>query len=99
MPRSIATDHRYAGIAGVNNLMHDFNNQSSVILLILVVKVVHKAMVLPNIKQYLYDIPKGSKLEVLCRLIDYYNPKRSMIFCNTKKMQVPENIKLGSTLI
>ncbi|MCL2576195.1 MAG: DEAD/DEAH box helicase [Defluviitaleaceae bacterium] len=52
----------------------------------LIVKVSQKAMVLPNIKQYLYDIPRGTKFDVLCRLIDYYNPKRSMIFCNTKKM-------------
>jgi ATP-dependent RNA helicase DeaD len=52
----------------------------------IVVKVSQKALVLPNIKQLLYDIPRGTKLEVLCRLIDYYNPKRSMIFCNTKKM-------------
>ncbi|MCL2350601.1 MAG: DEAD/DEAH box helicase [Defluviitaleaceae bacterium] len=51
-----------------------------------VVKVSQKAMVLPNIKQFLYDIPRGTKFDVLCRLIDYYNPKRSMIFCNTKKM-------------
>jgi len=50
------------------------------------IKVAKQNMVLPNIKQYLYDIPRGTKLEVLCRLIDYYNPKRSMIFCNTKKM-------------
>ncbi|MDR2166448.1 MAG: DEAD/DEAH box helicase [Clostridiales bacterium] len=52
----------------------------------IIVRVSQKAMVLPNIKQFLYDIPRGTKLEVLCRLIDYYNPKRSMIFCNTKKM-------------
>ncbi|MCL2854584.1 MAG: DEAD/DEAH box helicase [Defluviitaleaceae bacterium] len=52
----------------------------------LIIKVVRKELVLPNIKQFLYDIPRGTKMEVLCRLIDYYNPKRSMIFCNTKKM-------------
>ncbi|MCL2235006.1 MAG: DEAD/DEAH box helicase [Defluviitaleaceae bacterium] len=51
-----------------------------------IIKVVRKELVLPNIKQFLYDIPRGTKMEVLCRLIDYYNPKRSMIFCNTKKM-------------
>lgn len=50
------------------------------------VKVVQKSMTLPNIKQYMYDIPKGAKFEVLTRLLDFHNPKRSMIFCNTKKM-------------
>ncbi|MCL2753600.1 MAG: DEAD/DEAH box helicase [Defluviitaleaceae bacterium] len=51
-----------------------------------IVKISKQNMVLPNIKQFLYDIPRGTKFDVLCRLIDYYNPKRSMIFCNTKKM-------------
>jgi len=60
-----------------------------------VVKVAQKAMVLPNIKQYFYDIPRGTKFEVLCRLIDYYNPKRSIIFCNTKKMvdELSDNLR------
>ena len=59
------------------------------------VKVAKTNMVLPNIKQYLYDIPRGSKFDVLCRLIDYYNPKRSMIFCNTKRMveELSEKLK------
>ncbi|MCL2354141.1 MAG: DEAD/DEAH box helicase, partial [Defluviitaleaceae bacterium] len=51
-----------------------------------IVKVVQKALTSANIKQFVYDIPRGTKFDVLCRLIDYYNPKRSMIFCNTKKM-------------
>jgi len=60
-----------------------------------VVKVSKQNMVLPNIKQFLYDIPRGTKFEVLCRLIDYYNPKRSMIFCNTKRMveELSEKLK------
>lgn len=50
------------------------------------VKVVSKELTVPNIKQYFYDVPRGRKVDVLSRLFDYYNPKRSMIFCNTKKM-------------
>jgi len=50
------------------------------------VKVVRKEMTLPNISQFFYDVPKGRKLDVLSRLLDFYNPQRAMVFCNTKKM-------------
>lgn len=52
----------------------------------IMVKIAKETATASTIKQYMYDIPKGAKIEVLARLIDYYNPKRSMIFCNTKKM-------------
>ena len=50
------------------------------------VKVVKKELTLPNIRQFFYDVPKGRKLDVIARLLDYYNPRRSIVFCNTKKM-------------
>jgi len=50
------------------------------------VKVVRKEMTLPNIQQFFYDVPKGRKLDVLSRSLDFYDPHRTMIFCNTKKM-------------
>ena len=50
------------------------------------VKVVRKELTLPNISQFFYDVPKGRKFDVLSRLLDFYDPQRSMIFCNTKKM-------------
>lgn len=53
------------------------------------IKVTHQQLTVPSIEQYYYEVPKGKKLEVLCRLIDITNPKRSMIFCNTKR-QVDE---------
>ena len=50
------------------------------------VKVVSKELTVPTIKQFFYDVPKGRKLDVLSRLLDYYDPARAMVFCNTKKM-------------
>ena len=38
------------------------------------------------IKQAYYRVAKKDKFEALCRLIDYYQPAKSLIFCNTKRM-------------
>ncbi|NMB43902.1 MAG: DEAD/DEAH box helicase [Clostridiales bacterium] len=53
------------------------------------IKVVKKELTVPKIEQYYYEVSQKNKIEVLCRLIDMYNPKLSLIFCNTKK-QVDE---------
>lgn len=50
-----------------------------------IVKVVHKQLTVPSIEQYYFEVKEKSKLEVLSRLIDIYNPKLSLIFCNTKR--------------
>lgn len=59
------------------------------------IKIVKKELTIPLVKQYYYEVPKGSKEEVVCRLLDYYNPKRSLIFCNTKRMvdELTEHLK------
>jgi ATP-dependent RNA helicase DeaD len=49
------------------------------------IKVVRKELTVPNIKQYYIETRSANKLEVLCRLIDVYNPKLSVVFCNTKR--------------
>lgn len=49
------------------------------------VKVVKKELTVPNIEQYYYEVRPKNKDEVLCRLLDLYQPKLSLIFCNTKK--------------
>ena len=49
------------------------------------VKVVKKELTVPNIEQYYYEVRPKNKDEVLCRLLDLYSPKLSLIFCNTKK--------------
>lgn len=38
-----------------------------------------------NITQEYYLVNKDTRLESLCRIVDYYNPKKSIIFCRTKK--------------
>lgn len=53
------------------------------------IKVSHAQMTVPSIEQFYYEVPMGKKVEVLSRLLDIYNPSRSMVFCNTKK-QVDE---------
>lgn len=53
------------------------------------IKVVKKELTVPKIEQYYYEVKPKNKDEVLCRLLDMYNPKLSLVFCNTKK-QVDE---------
>ena len=50
------------------------------------IKIDHGQVTIPSIEQFYYDVPAGKKAEVLGRLLDTYNPKRSMVFCNTKSM-------------
>ncbi|MGN0377606.1 MAG: DEAD/DEAH box helicase [Suilimivivens sp.] len=50
------------------------------------IRVTPKEITVTAIKQAYYRIAKKDKMEALCRLIDYYQPVRSLIFCNTKKM-------------
>ena len=59
------------------------------------VKMTPKEVTIPLIKQAYYQVRKQDKEEVLCRLIDYYDPKRALIFCNTKKMvdELTEHLK------
>ncbi len=49
------------------------------------VKVVKKELTVPKIQQFYYVVKPRSKVEVLSRLIDMFNPKLSLVFCNTKK--------------
>ena len=50
------------------------------------IRVVKKELTVPSIEQYYYDVKRRKKVEVLTRLLDYYNPKLSLVFCNTKRM-------------
>lgn len=50
------------------------------------IKVTKKELTVPSIEQYYYDVRRHDKVDVLCRLLDYYNPKLSLVFCNTKRM-------------
>lgn len=50
-----------------------------------VIEVSHDELTVSGIKQSYYVVKGRQKDEALCRLIDYMSPKRSLIFCNTKR--------------
>lgn len=58
-------------------------------------KMTPKEVTIPLIKQAYYQVRRQDKEEVLCRLIDYYDPARALIFCNTKRMvdELTEHLK------
>lgn len=49
------------------------------------IKITKKELTVPKIEQYYYEVKAKNKEEALCRLLDMYNPKLSLVFCNTKK--------------
>ena len=59
------------------------------------VKMVKKELTVDRIAQYLYYIHRGDKEAAAARLIEYYDLKRGLIFCNTKSMvdELAENLK------
>ncbi len=50
------------------------------------IRVTPEEITVTSIKQAYYRIARKDKMEALCRLLDYYQPSRSLIFCNTKRM-------------
>ena len=50
------------------------------------IQIKRKELTIPLVKQYYYEVKRQNKEEVCARLLDYYNPKLSLIFCNTKRM-------------
>lgn len=59
------------------------------------IKMTPKEITVAAIEQTYYRIPQRMKEEVLVRLLDYYNPGRTLIFCNTKRMvdELSEKLK------
>ena len=49
------------------------------------IKVTKRELTVPNIEQFYYEVKPKNKEEVLSRILDIYNPKLSVVFCNTKK--------------
>lgn len=50
-----------------------------------IIKVAHKELIIPQIEQFYYEVKEHMKTEILSRAIDIYNPKLSIVFCNTKR--------------
>ena len=59
------------------------------------VKVTPKEVTVAAIKQAYYRVARKDKIEAMCRLLDYYQPVRSLVFCNTKRMvdEMAETLK------
>ena len=49
------------------------------------VRVIKKELTVPKVTQYYYEVKPKNKVEVMCRLLDMYAPKLSIVFCNTKR--------------
>lgn len=49
------------------------------------IKVVHKELTVPKVEQAYFELKQHMKTEILSRLMDIYNPKLTVVFCNTKK--------------
>jgi ATP-dependent RNA helicase DeaD len=47
--------------------------------------VVHRELTVPGIEQSYFEVRESAKVEVLTRVIDLYNPKLTLVFCNTKR--------------
>lgn len=50
------------------------------------IQIQKKELTIPLVKQYYYEVKRENKEEVAARLLDYYNPRQTLVFCNTKKM-------------
>ena len=65
------------------------------------IKLVHKEMTVPNVEQFYFEVKSQAKPEVLSRLIDLYDLKLSLVFCNTKKRvdELVDNLKARGYLV
>jgi len=50
------------------------------------IRIEHKILTVPTVEQAFYESRGHSKTEILTRLIDLYDLKLGIIFCNTKRM-------------
>ncbi|MBP1928227.1 ATP-dependent RNA helicase DeaD [Methanolinea mesophila] len=49
------------------------------------VKVLHEQLTVPGIEQRYLEVGDPMKPEALSRMIDFYNPRLTLVFCNTKR--------------
>lgn len=61
------------------SLAREFQNEPEII------KVIEGEMTVAAIEQYYLEVGESRKLDSLSRLIEYYDPNLSLVFCNTKK--------------
>lgn len=61
------------------NLAEKYQNRPRMI------KLVHREMTVPGVEQFYYEVKQQAKTELLSRIIDVYNLRLSLVFCNTKR--------------
>jgi ATP-dependent RNA helicase DeaD len=49
------------------------------------VRVVHERLTVPGVEQHSYKVNEQEKLDVLADLLEEFDPKLSLVFCNTKR--------------
>jgi ATP-dependent RNA helicase DeaD len=49
------------------------------------IRVAHKELTVPKIRQTYIEVKQRNKFELLTRLVDINNPKLALVFCNTKR--------------
>ncbi len=49
------------------------------------IRMAHKALTVPKVEQVYFELKEYMKTEILTRLVDIYNPKLTIVFCNTKR--------------
>jgi ATP-dependent RNA helicase DeaD len=50
------------------------------------VKMLHQTLTVENVEQIYYEVRNNMKIETLSRILDMYNLKLVLVFCNTKRM-------------
>ncbi|MGA2935024.1 MAG: DEAD/DEAH box helicase [Methanomicrobiales archaeon] len=50
-----------------------------------IIRVVHERLTVPGVEQRYYQVNEQEKLDVLADLLEEFDPKLSLIFCNTKR--------------
>lgn len=50
-----------------------------------IIKVIPKELTVPRVEQAYFELDEHMKTEILSRLLDIYNPKQTIVFCNTKR--------------
>lgn len=48
------------------------------------VKMVHQQLTVPQIEQYYIEVREPAKSDTLIRVLEFYQPQRTIIFCNTQ---------------
>jgi ATP-dependent RNA helicase DeaD len=49
------------------------------------VRVMHDQLTVPKIEQSYFEVRESGKVDALSRILDLYNPRLTLVFCNTKR--------------